>query len=284
MSKPLFRDESHSEERAFYGFRGVTLVNCRFEGAEDGESALKECADITAEDCIFSLRYPLWHCKGSLLYRCQMNDTCRAPLWYSEHTDIRACRISGVKALRECIASNITDSRVISNEFGWKCKGFTASDTYFEGEYLFLNSTDISLEKIELKGKYSFQYIENATVKDSVLDTKDAFWHAKNVTVSNCRLKGEYLGWYSENLRLVNCEIIGTQPLCYARGLILENCVMINTDLAFEKSEVTADIAGEVESVKNPKSGIITADSFGEIILDLPSSAIIRKRTECNNK
>ena len=42
---------------------------------------------------------------------------------------------------------------------------------------------------------------------------------------------------------------------------------MENTDLSFEYSDVEADIKGYILSVKNPKSGIITADSVGEVIM-----------------
>ena len=41
---------------------------------------------------------------------------------------------------------------------------------------------------------------------------------------------------------------------------------MEETDLAFEYSDVQADVKGHIVSVKNPKSGIIEADSVGEII------------------
>ena len=66
----------------------------------------------------------------------------------------------------------------------------------------------------------------------------------------------------------IGCRIIGTQPLCYAGNLSLEDCEMVDCDLAFEKSEVKAEIKGTVDSIKNPESGIIIADSIGEIILD----------------
>ena len=42
---------------------------------------------------------------------------------------------------------------------------------------------------------------------------------------------------------------------------------MENTDLAFEYSDVEADVKGHIDSVKNPKSGIIKADSVGEVIM-----------------
>ena len=79
---------------------------------------------------------------------------------------------------------------------------------------------------------------------------------------------GEYLGWYSDGLTLENCDIYGTQPLCYCKNLTLKNCTMRGCDLAFEKSEVAAQINGSVMSVKNPLKGKITADSIGELVLD----------------
>ena len=109
--------------------------------------------------------------------------------------------------------------------------------------------------------------MENLVIENSVLDTKDAFWHSKNVTVVNSTLKGEYLAWFSENLTLIDCHIIGTQPFCYCKNLKLVNCTMEATDLAFEYSDVEAVIEGHVDSIKNPRSGSITVDSVGEILM-----------------
>jgi len=109
--------------------------------------------------------------------------------------------------------------------------------------------------------------MENLEIRDSYLDTKDAFWHSRNVTVVNSTLKGEYLAWFSEGLTLIDCHIIGTQPLCYCKDLKLINCTMEATDLSFEYSDVEAEIIGHVDSVKNPRSGRITLDSVGEVIM-----------------
>ena len=43
---------------------------------------------------------------------------------------------------------------------------------------------------------------------------------------------------------------------------------MEETDLAFEYSEVEAEVTGNVISIKNPKSGTITVDSVDEIIME----------------
>ena len=57
----LIEDQRFGEERALYHMQEAHLRNCRFEGAEDGESALKESRHIVAERCYFDLRYPFCH-------------------------------------------------------------------------------------------------------------------------------------------------------------------------------------------------------------------------------
>ncbi len=256
------------EERALYAVHGAEVINCRFDGPADGESALKECSDVTLRDCYMNLRYPLWHVTGAVVDSCEMTENCRAALWYDENIHIKNSILNGIKAVRECKGIKLDNCKVVSPEFGWLSSDIKLSDCTLEGEYPFLKTAGLELDRVHLKGKYSFQYVENMVIRDSYLDTKDAFWHSKNVTVYDSTIKGEYLAWYSENLRLVRCKIIGTQPLCYAKGLVLEDCEMIDTDLSFERSEVEATVKGNIISVKNPISGFIKADSIGEVILD----------------
>ena len=92
------------------------------------------------------------------------------------------------------------------------------------------------------------------------------------MVVKDSVVKGEYLAWYCENVTFENCTVIGTQPLCYCKGLKLINCRMIDCDLAFEKSDVEAEIISSVVSIKNPHSGRITALSVGEMIMDDPDA------------
>ena len=37
------------QERALYGLRDTLVVNCKFDGPADGESAFKECTDVEAD-------------------------------------------------------------------------------------------------------------------------------------------------------------------------------------------------------------------------------------------
>jgi hypothetical protein len=263
----LYEDLTLDEERALYGIRSATVRRCLFDGPADGESALKEASDITVMNCDFRLRYPFWHVRGGRVAGCTLTDTCRAALWYAADMAIENTALGGIKALRECDGMTLTGCEIDSAEFGWLCRGVELNDCKMQGEYPFFMTRGLHLTGVELKGKYSFQYVEDCTIANSCLDTKDAFWHSKNVTVRNSTVKGEYLAWFSENLTLINCHIIGTQPLCYCKDLKLVNCTMEATDLSFEYSDVEADIRGHVDSIKNPRSGVIYVDSVGEVIM-----------------
>lgn len=258
--------KNFDEERALYHLQNALVQDCVFAGPADGESALKEAHHIRVEDCDFSLRYPFWHTEDFEIVNTRMDEKTRAAIWYAERGVIRDSKLGGIKCLRECADIQIADSEIISPECGWKCRRICMENVKAESEYFLFESSDIIIDHLQMKGKYSYQYVENMEIKNSELDTKDAFWHSKNVTVRDSVVKGEYLGWYSENLTLINCRIIGTQPLCYCKGLKLVNCTMEDTDLSFEYSEVEADIKGHIVSVKNPKSGYVKADSIGEII------------------
>lgn len=261
------------QERALYGAVDTRVSGCRFDGPADGESALKECRNVTVEDTFFNLRYPMWHDSGLNLVNCELTDKCRAALWYTDHAEILDSRLHGIKALRECREVGLTGCDIVSPEFGWSSRFVSLTRCTAQSEYFFLRGEHLKFENVEFTGKYSFQYVRDAEFRNCVLNTKDAFWHSENVTVYDSVVAGEYLAWYSDHLTLVRCKISGTQPLCYCKNLTLIDCEMEGADFAFEKSEVQARITTPVISIKNPLRGCIEVPSVGEIIRDDSASA-----------
>ncbi len=266
QQRKLIKNKIYGEERALYNLQNATLECCKFAGEEDGESALKECRNFDILNCKFELRYPLWHGTDFTVKQSEFTETCRAAMWYDNNAELLNCTLNGIKALRECKNITLYDCQATSPELGWKCDGITLLRGKYIAEYFMFDSDNIRLQNVDFRGKYSFQYTKNLEIVDSVLDTKDAFWHADNVVVKNSTVKGEYLAWYSQNVTFINCRIIGTQPLCYCKNLKLINCTMTDCDLAFEYSDVRADIVGHIDSVKNPLYGEIVADAIGKIV------------------
>jgi len=270
-------------ERPLYCEKDLYLENVTIHA---GESALKETANITAEKCRFEGKYPFWECNQATIKNCYFSEGARAALWYSRNFLMEDCLIDAPKMFREMDGVKLRRVKMPNAaETFWRCENIDIDGYEAEkGDYIFMHSKNISIRNFKLAGNYSFQYCKNVEIYDSHLETKDAFWETENVTVYNSFINGEYLGWYAKNLRLVNCKIGGTQPLCYAEGLILENCTFEDdADLAFEYSTVEASIKGNITSIKNPKSGKISADSIGEIIIDknIKSPANCKIETRC---
>lgn len=262
----IIENKTFPNERDLYGLKDTKVINCRFEGNLEGESALKECRNIEVENCFMDLRYPLWHDLGVKLKNVTQTENCRAALWYSYDVDIKDSNLGGIKALRECENITIDNTTVDSPEFGWKSRNITVTNSSITSQYIFLLVKNMKCFNSKFYGKYGFQYMEDIEFDNCYFDTKDAFWHGKNIVVKNSVVKGEYLGWYSENLTFINCKIIGIQPLCYCTNLKLINCTMEGANFAFEYSTVEAEVNSSIESVKNVRGGYIKALKIDEVI------------------
>ena len=253
----------------------------------DGESAVKECSDIEAEDCHFWGKYPFWHVHGFRISRCQFDAGARSALWYSDHLEMSDTRIDAPKMFREM--HDIKLENVIINdadETFWRCQNIEARNlTLHEGTYPFMFCNNVRIDGLKSDSKYVFQYCKNVELRNAHIVTKDSFWECENVTIYDSVLDGEYLAWHSKNVRLVNCHLAGEQLLCYADHLVLENCTFdAACDRVFEYSDVQADIRGHIENIKNPSSGHIVADSIGSITIDenvkAPNSCVIKVKGE----
>jgi len=272
------KNETFSQERALYNSSFLRVISCRFEGKEDGESAIKESKNISVEDCYFDLRYPLRHDERVEISNSTFSSNARAAIWYSNYVVINNSTLEGIKAIRECKHINISNSTINSDEFGWNSSNIKIINTVFDGQYHFLMNQKVDAKFSKFLGKYAFQYLKNGDFEKCEFNSKDLFWHAENVIIRNSVINSEYLGRYSKNLTFIDCILIGEQPLCYAKNVKLVNCKMVNANLAFEYSSVDAKIDGDILSIKNPISGTIRANRIKDIIIDKDS--ILKSRVK----
>ena len=264
--KNEIKNQTFDEERSLYNSKSAKILDCTFSGPKDGESPLKESRNIEVRNCSFDLRYSFWHVINADVRNCKFSNTARAPFWYCRGIGVRKIECDAVKVFRESNELTILDSTFNTEEPFWKCNHLVLKNTKVAGFYAFFGSKDIEISDLTLNGKYSFQYNVHLRIKNSNLDTKDAFWHCRDVVVRNSVIKGEYIGWYSSNMTFINCIIESHQPFCYAYNIRFINCKMPNCDLAFEKSVVSGNIIGEIESIKNPRRCNLKVGKVKEVI------------------
>lgn len=255
-----------SGERALFRASDMKITDTIFD---DGESPLKHSSNIILENSMFKWKYPLWYSKNITMNNCSIFTMGRAGIWYTDDITVKNTMIEAPKNFRRCNGVNLENVTFSdAAETLWECDNVTLGSVSAKGDYFAMNSQNMTVSGLKLTGNYSFDGCRNITVKDSVLLSKDAFWNCKNVTVENSFISGEYFGWNSENITLVNCTVESLQGFCFIKGLTMKNCKLINTTLAFEYSDVDAEITSHIDSVKNPSSGMIRAKSIGELILE----------------
>ena len=276
------KDKSFGGERPLFGIEDTYLENIIIT---DGESGIKQCRNVKANNCRFYGKYPWWHVDGAEIENCYFALGSRSAIWYTDNLVMRDSRIDGPKFFREM--NNVELENVVitdADETFWKVNGLKIKNvTLHGGTYPFMFSNNIYVDGLESDAKYVFQYCKDVEIHNAKILTKDAFWECENVTIYDSDLDGEYLGWHTKNIRLVRCHLAGEQLLCYTDNLVIEDCTFdVACDRVFEYSTVEADIKGHITEIKNPTTGHIVADSIGKITLDKylrqPANCVIETR------
>lgn len=264
--RTVVRQQLLGGERALFAARNLQIVDTIFT---DGESPLKESRDIELVGSAFRWKYPLWYSRDVVARECTWFEMARSGVWYTHNIVVEDSVIEAPKNFRRCTGVTLRNvSLPNAAETLWTCEDVKLENVTARGDYFAMNSGNVEVDGLVLAGNYSFDGAHDVHVTNSRLLSKDAFWNTENVLVENSYIAGEYLGWNARNIKFVNCTIESLQGLCYIDGLTLENCKLLNTTLAFEYSSVDADVQGHIESVFNPSSGSIVADSIGELIVE----------------
>ncbi len=261
------KQQLYTGERALFGSRDLKITDCVFDR---GESPLKESRNIELTGSLFRWKYPLWYCSHVKADNCTWFEMARAGVWYTSDIAVNNAVIQAPKNFRRSSGISLTDVAFTdAKETLWTCNDVKLTNvSVANGDYFAMNCSDMEVDGLTLDGNYSFDGVKRAVIHNSRLLTKDAFWNSEDITVYDSFISGEYLGWNSKNLTLVNCTIESLQGMCYIDNLVMKNCKLINTTLAFEYSNVDAEISSKIDSVFNPGSGTIRAAEIGELIIE----------------
>lgn len=253
-------------ERALFQTKGVKISYCTFA---DGESPLKESADLEVDNSMFQWKYPFWYCKNVKITDSTFFEMARAGIWYTDNLEMKDITYNAPKGFRRCNHISLENIAIPNAaETLWNCHDVKVKNMTATGDYFAMGCSDMEIDGLTLVGNYSFDGVKNLVIRNARMLSKDCIWNAENVTIYDSFISGEYLGWNSKNVTLVNCVIESEQGMCYMENIVMKNCKLLNTNLAFEYATVDAEIDSAIDSVKNPISGYIHAQEIGEIIFD----------------
>lgn len=281
-----YQNGHYTGERALYHIHDAEITDSLFD---DGESPLKECSDLKLKNVTFGWKYPLWYGKNILVEDSTFLEMSRSGLWYTDDSIFRSSHIIAPKEFRRC--HNITlEDLVFDNaqETLWTCDGVKMKNIKAKGDYFGKDSRNIQIDHFELDGNYCFDGGENIEITNSILHSKDSFWNCRHVRIKDCVIEDEYFAWNSEDIVLENCIIRSHQGFCYMKDVKLIHCQIEDSDLIFEFCEnLQADVCSPLDSVKNPISGHIRAESIKELVRDEalidPKKTIIEVKDERGN-
>jgi hypothetical protein len=263
----ILKEGLFTGERALYNLKDTEIFDSTFE---DGESPLKESKNIKLHNVIFKWKYPMWYSKDIYVENSYLLETARSGIWYTENITLVKTMIEAPKQFRRSKNITLIDCQIPNaEETLWNCENIKMTNVSAKGNYLGLNSKNIEIENFQLNGNYAFDGASNIHIKNATMLSKDSFWNCENVVVEDSTIIGEYLGWNSKNLTFINCTIDSEQGMCYMDNIKMINCKLLNTNLAFELcTNIDAKIISHIDSIKNPLSGSIEANSIGKIIQD----------------
>ncbi|MGL4695000.1 DUF3737 family protein [Enterococcus larvae] len=263
-----FNQQLFTGERALFKANQLEISHSVFA---DGESPLKESANLKLDYDIFRWKYPLWYSNHITADQITFVDTARSGIWYTNDITITNSLIQAPKTFRRSSKITLVDVELPNaEETLWNCKEIRMENITVKGDYFGMNSEDIDIKNLTFSGNYAFDGARDVYVTDARIISKDAFWNCENVTIEDSTIVGEYFGWNSKSVTLINCTIESNQGFCYMKHLKMVDCILINTNLVFEYSTVDIKINSRVDSIKNPLLGLIEADEIKEMIFDDP--------------
>lgn len=273
-------NEHFSGERALFQRNGLRISGTVFG---EGESPLKHNAYIELSDCTFDAKYPVWYSENVKLNNCTIREAAKEGIWYSTEVNIYDTLIESEKCFRHSNGISLKNVTFTNgDETLWKCANIRMDGVKVNGDYFAMDCDGMEICGLELSGSKAFDGIKNATIRKSVISGSDCFWNCQNVTIHDSVITGKCFGWNSRNIMLVNCTVESLQGMCFMENLVLKNCKLPNTTLAFEYSDnISVEIKGGIDSVKNPAGGLIRAESIGEIIMENENVDVTRTKIVC---
>lgn len=262
------KNQTFNGDKILCDSKDILIYDSTFTSEED-ILCLKNSENVKMYNVTFTSKMPLWHCVDIELHNGSFDLLKSRPLWHCESVLLRYAEFYANKSIRHSSTircQNITVDH--ANEFSWKNDHITINDSVIIGDTPIYECSNVKLSNTKITGDTALNYVNTADIRRCQIDSNNSLWYSEDVTISGSKLNGDYIGWYSKNLTIKDSVINSTHSFYSCENLKIENCIFKTSDSLFEDSTITVHVISPLESIINPKSGIITAKSIGKAILN----------------
>lgn len=119
------------------------------------------------------------------------------------------CTVESAEFGWKCDGISLTNSRIRSEYLFLDSKNITLDQVQMQGKYSFQYIDNLTIRNCELDTKDAFWHSKNVTVVDSIVKGEYLGWFSENLTLIGCRIIGTQPLCYCKGLKLVNCTMEG---------------------------------------------------------------------------
>lgn len=172
----------------------------------DGVKAVRECDDITIENCDITSTEFGWFCRG-------------------------------VK---------ISESRLQSEYPFLRSKDIVCEKLSMRAKYSFQYTENVTVDNCVFDTKDAFWHAKNVTVRNSEIKGEYIGWYSENLRFENCVISGTQPFCYAKGLVLENCELTGADLAFEKSSVTAELCGSLISVKNPLSGRIIADGIGEV--------------------------------------
>ena len=123
---------------------------------------------------------------------------------------IQNCKVNSTEFGWKCDGITLDDSAIFSEYLFLDSKNVRLHNVQMKGKYSFQYMENLTITNSNLDTKDAFWHSRNVTVIDSVVKGEYLGWFSEGLTLINCRIIGTQPLCYCKDLRLIGCTMEGT--------------------------------------------------------------------------
>jgi len=204
LSDILFAGPADGES-ALKETKDIELVGCDFRL----RYPMWHCDTFTMENCVWSdtVRAGLWYSQNGRIKDCKM-DGVKA-VRECKNISIQNCEINSTEFGWKCDGIDLKKTGLAGEYAFLDSKNITLEDVEFSGKYSFQYTENVKIKNCVLDTKDAFWNSKNVTVENSKVKGEYLGWYSDGLTLINCEITGTQPLCCCTNLKLINCTMEG---------------------------------------------------------------------------